>query len=168
MNRFKLNRKTVYVAFFILLRSALPAQTLTVNGFDWTVSLPAITEAGSNYNGTYESAANQILLNTTIPLLLGNGKVSVHYEANPTWHNDLILSVKRTGSGSTICALCEISGGLSYLPLTLADIELYRIKAVLALASFSNIPIQLRVSGVSVTIPAASYNSRVVFTVSAL
>lgn len=144
------------------------AQTLTISGANWTVSPPGITEAGTNYTGTYESATNQIVLAVSVPLLLGNAKVSVHYEPNPTWHNSLILSAKRTNNGTTLCALCTISGGLTYQTLTQTDIELFRIQAVLALAAYTGINIQLQLSGVSVTIPATSYQSRVVFTVAGL
>ncbi len=143
-------------------------RTLTVGGTNWVVSVPPITEAGNNYSGTYESAANEILLTATIPLLLGTGKVSMHYEANPAWNPGLILSARRTGNGTSPCTTCTITGGTTYttIPLT-TDVELFRITAVLALASYTNIPIQLQLSGVSVTIPAATYSSRIVFTISA-
>ena len=120
------------------------------------------------YKRQYESAANQILLTASIPLLLSSGKVSVHYEGNPTWNPNLILQAKRTGDGTTLCLLCTITGGTAYQTVTLTDIELFRITAIAALASYTNIPIQLQLSGVSVTIPAATYNSRLVFTISAL
>ncbi|WP_228455591.1 hypothetical protein [Chryseobacterium potabilaquae] len=132
------------------------------------MSIPSITEAGTNYTGTYESATNQVILTASVPLLLGNGKVSVHYEPNPTWNTSLILSAKRTNNGSTICALCTITGGTTYQTVTQTDIELFRIQAVLALASYTGINIQLQLSGVSVTIPATTYNSKVVFTISAI
>ncbi|RMZ58221.1 hypothetical protein D1632_18095 [Chryseobacterium nematophagum] len=144
------------------------AQTLTVSGTNWAVSIPSITEAGTNYAGTYESATNQVILTASVPLLLGNGKVSVHYEPNPTWNASLILSAKRTNNGSTVCALCTITGGTTYQTVTQTDIELFRIQAVLALASYTGINIQLQLSGVSVTIPATTYNSKVVFTISAI
>ncbi|KAA0129081.1 hypothetical protein FY557_05815 [Chryseobacterium sp. SN22] len=144
-------------------------RTLTVSGTNWVVSIPALTEAGNNYAGTYESAVNEILLSATVPLLLGNGKVSMHYEANPTWNSSLLLNARRTGNGTTSCTTCTITGGTTYtnIPLT-TDVELFRITAVLALAAYTNIPIQLQLTGVSVTIPSATYSSRIVFTISAL
>ncbi|OCK52446.1 hypothetical protein BA768_12060 [Chryseobacterium sp. CBo1] len=150
----------------ISLSQAKAQRTLTVGGNNWTVTIPSITEAGTNYAGTYESAANQILLTASVPLLLGSGKVSVHYEANPTWNSSLILNARRTGDGTTVCVLCSISGGTTYQPIGLTDVELFRIVAIATLASYSNIPIQLQLSGVSVTVPAATYNSRIVFTIS--
>ncbi|WP_294285035.1 hypothetical protein [uncultured Chryseobacterium sp.] len=144
-------------------------RTLTVGGTNWVLNIPAITEAGTNYTGTYESATNEILLAATVPLLLGSGKVSMHYEANPTWNSNLILNARRTGNGTTSCTTCTITGGTTYtnIPVT-TDVELFRITAVLALAAYTNIPVQLQLSGVSVTIPATTYSSRIVFTISAL
>ncbi|MGG5210624.1 hypothetical protein ACQWU4_16990 [Chryseobacterium sp. MIQD13] len=161
---------TKYILFiiFIISVSQYKAQTITVTGTNWTVSVPTITEAGSNYAGLYESATNQAILAVSVPLLLGNAKVSVHYEANPTWHNSLVLSAKRTSNGTTVCALCSITGGTAYQTVTLTDIELFRIQAVLALAAYTGINIQFQLSGVSVTIPATSYQSRIVFTVSGI
>ena len=144
------------------------AQTLTVAGSNWSPLVIPITEAGNNYSSVYESSRNQILLNASVPLLLGNGVVSVRYEANTLWNNNLNLAIRRTGNGSTICLLCSISGGTAYQPITTINTELFRIGAVLALASYSSIPVQLRLSGVSVLLPAANYNARVVFTISPL
>lgn len=160
------------IVFFIallLFEDMQSQRTLTVSGTNWSVNIPAITEAGNNYAGTYESAANEILLGATVPLVLGNGKVSMHYEADPVWHPNLILNARRTGNGTSSCTTCTITGGTTYtnIPLT-TDVELFRIAAVLALASYTNIPVQLQLTGVSVTIPAATYSSRIVFTISAL
>lgn len=152
----------------LLFFCALRSQKITATGSSWTVTIPSITEAGSNYSGVYESATNQILLTAEVPLLLGSGKVSVSYISDPTWNSNLVLSAKRTGNGTTVCVLCSITGGSAYQAITLTDIELFRIVAVASLASYSNIPIQLQLSGVSVTIPAATYNSKIIFTISAL
>lgn len=152
--------------FFLMLFSILKAQrTLTVAGGNWPVPIPSVTEAGSNYSGTYESIDGQVLLTASVPALLGSGKVSVHYEPNPTWNPNLTLSVKRTGDGTTLCVLCTITGGTTYQAVTLTDLELFRITAVLALGSYSSIPIKLQLTGVSVTIPAATYNGKLVFTI---
>jgi hypothetical protein len=155
----------ILLLFFVSITSA---QSLTVGGTNWTPTVPSITEAGTDYAGPYESATNQILLTASVPLLLGGAKVSVRYIANPTWNNSLVLNIKRTGNGTTVCLLCTITGGTTYQAVTLTDVELFRIAAVLALASYSNIPIQLQLTGVSVTVPAAAYGSRVVFTIGAL
>lgn len=165
----KIIAKTMIIGILTVFSEFQSQRTLTVGGTNWTVTIPTITEAGSNYSGIYESLPNQIILSASVPLLLTNGKVSIHYNANPTWNPNLILSAKRTGDGTTACLGCSISGGTTYttIPLT-TDIELFRITAVLALAAYSNIPVQLQLSGVSVTLPATNYNSQIVFTISAL
>ncbi|WP_228409693.1 hypothetical protein [Chryseobacterium sp. T16E-39] len=168
LKKVKFSASSLYIFLFILLTGRASSQTLTVGGTNWTVPIPSITEAGTNYAGLYESATNQILLTASVPLLLGAAKVSVRYIANPTWNNSLVLNIKRTGNGTTVCLLCTITGGTTYQPITLSDVELFRITAVLALASYSNIPLQLELTGVSVTIPAAAYNSRIIFTIGPL
>ncbi|GEN77464.1 hypothetical protein [Chryseobacterium hagamense] len=162
--------KKITLSVLLLICWEIKSQrTLTVDGTNWLLNIPVITEAGNNYAGTYESAANEILLTATVPLLLGSGKVSIHYEANPLWNSSLVLNARRTGNGTTSCAACTITGGTNYTIVPLAtDVELFRITAVLALASYTNIPVQLQLTGVSVTIPAATYSSRIVFTISAL
>lgn len=162
-------KRTILSALFLLSSQIKSQRTLTVGGTNWVVNIPAITEAGNNYAGTYESASNEILLNASVPLVLGSGKVTMHYETNPTWNSVLILRARRTGNGTTSCTTCTITGGTTYtnIPLT-TDVELFRITAVLALASYTNIPVQLELAGVSVTIPTGTYSSRIVFTIGAL
>jgi hypothetical protein len=162
--------KKISLSVYLLISWEIKSQrTLTVGGTNWVLNIPAITEAGTDYAGTFESAANEILLGATVPLVLGSGKVSMHYEANPAWNSNLILNARRTGNGTTSCATCTITGGTTYtnIPLT-TDVELFRITAILALAAYTNIPVQLQLTGISVTIPAAAYSSRIVFTISAL
>lgn len=157
--------KISFILSLIFFCVAKAQRTLTVAGGNWAVPIPSITEAGSNYAGTYESIDNQVLLTASVPALLGTGKVSVHYEPNPTWNSNLILNVKRTGDGTTVCVLCTITGGTAYQEVKTTDLELFRITAVVALGSYSNIPIKIQLSGVSVTIPVSTYNSKLVFTI---
>lgn len=161
-------QKSLYVIFLTLSSCCFKAQTITVTSTNWAVTVPSITEAGNNYAGIYESSTNQVILGVSVPLLLNTAKVSVHYEANPAWHNSLILSARRTNNGTTICGLCTITGGATYQTVTQTETELFRIQAVLSLASYTGINMQLQLSGVSVTIPAANYQSRIVFTISAI
>lgn len=149
----------------LYMYNPIQAQSITVGGADWIATIPAIAEAGNDYVGTYESPADQIQLNVGGPLLLGNVKVAVHYEPNPTWHNALSLSIKRTGNGTTLCLLCTINNGIAYQQITPISTYLFDIKTTVALAAYSNIPFQLRLTGISVTVPAASYKSKVVFTI---
>ncbi|WP_313260789.1 hypothetical protein [Sphingobacterium sp.] len=158
--------RLLFLPLLLLLAPLAKAQrSITVSGSTWNVAPEPIVEAGGDYLGSYQSAPDQVLLNVRVPLLLASGRVSVRYEPNPNWHGDLNLSARRTGDGSTLCLLCAISGGTAYQQVTSVDTELFIIQAVLALASYSNIPVQLRLSGVSVTLPTGNYQARVVFTI---
>jgi hypothetical protein len=152
--------------FLFILCSHSKAQSVTVPVTNWNATIPPITEAGSDYSGTYSSPTNQASINVGLPALLGSVKVYVHYEGNPTWNSSLVLSAKRTSNGSTLCVGCAISGGTNYITVPLTAVELFRISTILSVTSYTGINIQYQVSGVSVTLPAATYNSRIVFTVS--
>lgn len=152
-------------------------RTITVAGSDWNVntnSTPSFaqpTEAGNDYSGTYESPSNQVLISVAVPILLGSGKVSVRYEPDPLWHSSLIIETRKTGNGSGLCLLCSItpSGVSTYQVVTTQDTEVFRVfAALLDLANASDIPIQFRLSGVSVTLPVDEYRARIVFTISPL
>ncbi|MGC5743371.1 hypothetical protein J4Q03_02525 [Chryseobacterium sp. NFX27] len=153
-------------ALFFIFGYESKAQSVTVPITNWNAAIPAITEAGSNYSGTYSSPTNQASINVGLPALLGSVKVYVHYEGNPTWNSSLVLSAKRTSNGSTLCIGCSISGGTNYITVPLTAVELFRISTILSVTSYTGINIQYQVSGVSVTLPAATYNSKIVFTVS--
>ncbi|MDA6069145.1 hypothetical protein NJT12_05890 [Flavobacterium sp. AC] len=143
------------------------SQTITVGGTDWTPVIPTITEAGSDYVGTYESSSSQINLSLAVPLLLGTGKVSVRYEPNPTWNNSLKIDVRKLNNGSGLCVLCSMVPDQSapYQEVLTSDAELFRVTAVLSLATVTNIGLNLRIRGVSVIIPVANYSARIVFTI---
>lgn len=165
--------RTTVILFFLLItnfwmKQSVAQGTMTVGGTNWTVPFSPITEAGSNYSGTYQSAADQILISATLPALLSGARVSVQYQADPTWNGSLSIAARRTGNGQTLCVLCNVTGGTTYQPVTTVATELFRIQTLLTLTTFNNIPIQLRLSGVSVTVPAASYRARVVFTIGAI
>ncbi|MFC3159670.1 hypothetical protein SAMN05443633_1133 [Chryseobacterium arachidis] len=158
--------KSILVVIFTISYHLL-AQTrsITVTG-TWAPTIPAITEAGNNYLGTYESATNQVLITAAVPAL-STSKISVHYLQNPTWNSSLILSVKRTGTGGSLCIGCSMTGGnTAYIPVPLStSVDFFSIISGVSLSTFSNIPIQIQLSGVSVTIPSGNYNSRLVFTI---
>lgn len=72
------------------------AQSIIANGTDCTVS-PTITEAGTNYLGTYETSPAspfQMSLTVTVPALLSSASISARYIPDPTWNNSLGIAVK--------------------------------------------------------------------------
>lgn len=166
-NKTKTPMRIWYLIGALLLCVVVQSQTLTASGSDWTPIVPAITEAGTDYGGTYSSPAGQFKLNVTVPVLLGTGKVSVRYEANPTWHNSLKIDVQKMDNGLGLCVLCSMTPDMvgPVKELSTTDVELFRMTAVLSLASVNNIALNLRVRGVSVTVPVDNYSARIVFTI---
>lgn len=165
----------------ILISSYMKGQTLTVGGSNWTVSVPTITEAGTNYAGTYESATNLYTLSGTLPgsflnlLSSGAARISVHHTPT-TWNSNLHLYTKRSGGTTNISGLClgctaTINGGTTYLeiPQTVATAFFtINFSGLLGLGNsvtFSGINGQVQISGVSVIIPATTYATQIVFTI---
>lgn len=178
-------KRYLYIVLLII-GNFIKGQVVNVAG-NWAASIPAITEAGNNYAGTYDNSANtapnQIILSGSIPdtfikLLSSSGaKITMHYVSNP-WHSSLGLSVKRVGGTASISGLClgctvSINGGTTYIPVSEAtDVTLSTItfSGLLGLGNhinFSGIVVNTQVSGVSVTIPASTYSARLVFTIAA-
>lgn len=166
-NRINASIRLLLLAGALLVCIAAKSQTITVVGTDWSPVIPAITEAGSDYAGTYESTSTQMSLNLTVPALLGTGKISVRYEPNPTWNNALKIDVRKLNNGSGLCVLCSMTPNQAtpYQEVLTNDTELFRVVAVLSLAEVTNIGLNLRVRGVSVTTPVDNYTARIVFTI---
>ena len=163
--------KSSLLSFLFLAAFSAPCfaqATVTIGGSNWTAPISAITEAGSNYPQNLESSANQVLVSASLPALLSGARVSVHYQPDPIWNGSLSIAARRTGNGQTLCLLCAVTGGTTYQPVTTVATEMFRIQTLLTLTTFNNIPVQLRLSGASVTIPAATYRARIVFTISGI
>lgn len=176
-------KRSVYI-ILLLISTCMEAQVVNVSG-NWTASIPAITEAGSNYAGTYDNSGstsgNLITLSGSLPgsflnLLSSSGaKMTMRYTPNP-WNNSLTLSAKRTGGTTTIngvCLLCTaaINGGTTYIPITQTSdttFVTFTFTGVLGLGNsvtFADINLILQLAGVSVTVPANTYSARIVFTI---
>ncbi|WLD23612.1 hypothetical protein NU10_13020 [Flavobacterium dauae] len=166
----KIEALVLTILFFIGF--TINAQTIVVGGSNWSIPITPITEAGMDYTGTFESATNQFLISATIPGLLGllrTETVQVHFEENPLWNNNLTFDIRRTtsGGGGGICVLCSVSGGTTYQPITKNTTNFFNLNIPIGIGAknFTNIPIQLKLSGTSVTLPVANYNARIVFTI---
>lgn len=164
-----------YISFIIIFivatqyeANAQLVRRVTTTSPIWTAPIQSITEAGNDYTNILESSTNQVNLDVSVPLLLGNGRVTIHQSNTTAWDNQLQLSIKRTGMGITLCVLCVLSGAENYTNISTTPTDLLEIRAVLALAEYNNIPFQLKLSGVSVTVPAASYETTLVYTIGAL
>lgn len=176
-------KRYVYM-ILLFIGSCMEAQVINVSG-NWNATIPPITEAGSNYAGTYDNSGstgtNQIILSGTLPgsflnLLSSSGaKMTMRYTPNP-WNNSLTLSAKRTGGTTTINGVClfctsAINGGTTYIPISqTSDTTLltFNFTGVLGLnnsVTFADINLILQLAGVSVTVPANTYSARIVFTI---
>lgn len=165
----------------LIMGSYMEGQTINIAGTNWTVSVPAITEAGSNYTGTYDNPS-QLTLSGNLPgsflnLLTSSGaKISMHYVPS-TWNSNLHLYAKRNGGTATISGLCllcsaTINGGTAAFieipqasSATLSTITFTGLLGLGNSVTYSGINVQLEISGVSVTIPAATYSAQIVFTI---
>ncbi len=157
----------------VLLLALVPAASAQINisangQWDYTVSNLDITEAGTDFQGTYSSAASQVTIdvfqdNFWLNLLLAyNWQVSVRM-TQIDWNPNLILSARRTGNGNPFFFNGPISGGTSYLQLSTANQNFFNGQR-----SRYDIPIQYRISGISVLLPAKTYTATVVYTVTEL
>jgi hypothetical protein len=147
-------KKRLYILYgwffvFCFLLQNLNAQRITVRG-NWVLDLRnEITEAGSDYIGTYTSNVDQ----TTIQLRNVDGSswsVSVRYAPDSDWDNALVLRAQRTGPGT---GTGMITGGTAFQTLTLIDALFFT-----GTDNRNTIPIQYQLSGVSVTIPVITSN----------
>ena len=166
LNKMKVSISTKYLYSLILITIGCfyNAQSIIANGTDWTVS-PTITEAG-----TYETSLVspfQMSLTVTVPALLSSASISARYIPDPTWNNSLGIAVKRLNNGTSLCVLCSVAGGTDYISLAQADVPFFSVHTLLALTSFTDIGLQLRLTGVSVTVPAAAYKAKIQFTIAA-
>lgn len=152
------------------LGQAASAQiNISANGqWDYTVSNLDITEAGTDFQGTYTSAASQVTIdvlqdNFFLNLLLNyDWQVSVRM-TQIDWNANLTLSARRTGDGNPFFFNGPITGGTSYLPLSTANQIFFN-----GSRSRYDIPIQYQISGISVLLPAKTYTATVVYTVTEL
>lgn len=137
---------------------------IQVNG-NWSYALNStdLTEAGSDFSGTYASASNQILIDITYPSN-ANVKWEVHVEKQDIdWHSDLDLYVRRTGNGTGQGGGNSngfVQLGTSYQLITNNSQFFFKGRK-----KRFDIPIQYEIRGVSVLIPAKTYETTIIYTV---
>jgi hypothetical protein len=139
--------------------TARAAISITSIGF-WAETIDATDLAagpGSDLEDTYESAADQVSLD--ISGATGDSdawRVDVR-RVDSAWHADLHLHVQRTSDGS---GGGSISGGSSYQEIG----ESYQ-SFFSGSGDRNQIDLRLKITGVSVQVPAAAYSSAVYYTV---
>ena len=131
----------------------------------WSYSIPSgtISEAGSNYSTSPESAINQTLISLTGFSIFDSYAVTVH-KIDTDWNSGLALQVQRTGTGST-GFFGSTNGGTPYITLTNSPQAFFNGNIGLAFNK-NNVPIQYRIQGATVLLPVKTYTTTVVYTVS--
>lgn len=159
------------VKFFLLFLFSFTvqeviAQSISINliGPTWNVSVPTITQAGSDYSSNITSSVNQ----STISLLFGlttiltNWKVVVKKQ-DTNWNSNLTLWVRKTGNGtgilSPVVGTISPSGVSSFVQLSNVEQEIYR-----GFSTRYDVPIQYELRGLSVLVPVNNYSTSIVYT----
>jgi hypothetical protein len=152
---------TVTILLFLFLNPAIYAQVLTVTG-NWSLSISAssLTEAGNDFTGTYTSASTQTYIDVDVKKKNDNWRIDVR-KSDINWNPALILSVRRTGNGNSSGP--APNGGTTFIQLTNSNQEFFRGRK-----DNPDIPVEYRLSGISVTIPAQSYSTTVIYTLTIL
>lgn len=138
------------------------AQTvITVTGsWSYSVSSLDVVDAGSNYVGTYTSAANQALIDINRN---NNGNVQWRVDirkSDISWNSLLQVWVQRTGTGTPNHALGTISGGTTYQQITNSDLVFFTGRR-----GWFDIPIQYQLRNITVAAPATTHSTSIIYTV---
>jgi hypothetical protein len=154
--------KTIFFSIiFSLSVICIKAQSINAIG-SWPVSVPSntISEAGNDYNMNLTSMTNQTMLDINVPLTTTNWRVDVNKQ-DSFWNNSLTLWIRKTGDGIGVA-------GSSISPIgTIPFFQLANLGQPLftGTKNYSSIPIQYEIRGLSVVIPASTYNTTVVYTI---
>ena len=158
-------KKALFIIVFGLSVITSLAQTASVSVTgNWSSFVPSntIIEAGNNYNMNLTSLPNQAFLD--IANTNTNTSWSVSVSLQTPMSNGLELYIRKTGDG------IGTTGG-SIMPMgTNNFIQLSTMPQVFfqGVKNSTNIPIQCEIRGISVTAPATTYSTSVVYTITAL
>ena len=118
-----------------------------------------ITEAGKDFIGTYESATNQVIFNRNVPYSYSpNWSITVH-KTDIWWHSNMKLWIRRTGDGTGVYG-STISNGANYQEVLNTPVNFFK-----GYKEVNEIPLQLKISGISVIIPSNTYYTLLNFTI---
>ncbi|WP_199879942.1 hypothetical protein [Arundinibacter roseus] len=172
---------TLSVIYTISDDGAFPSEIVpvTVNNVPNSVTIPTITEAGNDY-GMPTPNGNPIILNYTFDNDMlsspgadlfesGSIKVKMQYDPTTTWDPSLHLYAQRNG-GSASLAAASYSGGFPYVEIPGAtSVPFFDLiwndqsTEPGTTVTYSDIPVSIQLSGVSVLIPAATYSAQILF-----
>jgi hypothetical protein len=136
---------------------------VTIPGGAWTVTrgpLQLTGAAGTDLDPDEESAANLVDIDI-YPIFgnLGNWRLDIR-RTDTLWHADLSLYARRTGNGTAGSGSNpSITGGTNYQLLTTTDTSFFS-----GYRGRTNIPVQLRLTGMSVTLGVNAYRTTITYT----
>jgi len=184
------SNNTVTVTYTITDSGVSPSANIPVSvaGNSSAITISPITEAGNDYAGgpyTTNNPISPITLGTyTIPrsvllglTLLESGSIVSQVKMNYTptiWNNSLHLYANRNGGTGTISGVClgcnaYFNNGANYPEILQTDSVFFdmmfsgTLGLLVTQVAYSSIPISIRLGGVSVTIPAATYTAQINF-----
>ncbi|MBN2415702.1 hypothetical protein JXO52_07660 [bacterium] len=149
------------IAVLFLAPEARGQAEITVTGL-WSLTLDNTNlqaGAGSDFVSTYESAVDQVDIEIS-GRRFEYWQVDISITGGASWHDDLVLYARRTGDGQ---GAGWISGGTAYQEVTTTSGPFFQ-----GYKKLKDITIQYQLSGVSVVIPAGTYSTSVVYTVTDL
>lgn len=158
---------SIIAIFFSLLVSGQNLKVEIEGNATFDNSLFTISEAGNDFPAFIESESSIYVSIVNDNYLDKNKNKNYKWKieinkADLTWDDDLKLEAKRTGKGhkSRRNGKSNLHGGSNYQVITNNGIEFFKGKG-----EFENIPINLKLSGFSVTMGAKDFETNIVFTV---
>jgi hypothetical protein len=138
---------------------AVAVINITVTG-SWTQSIDKnnlIGGAGTNLTSTYNSAQNANLITIT-GAQNKNDRWQINIKRIDTaWNSSLQIFAMRTSSGT---GQGSVSGGQAYIQVTQSNTTFFT-----GAGNLSNISVQLRLTGASLTVPPDQYSTTIQYTV---
>ena len=140
---------------------------LTLAG-NWNFSVPSndITEAGLDFTGIYSSNTNQVLIDiTNANNSNGNFRWRVDIrKSDVDWDANLELYAQRTGNGTSLSGNANnINGGNNFQQVIDSDQTFFSGRRARV-----DIPVQYEIRNVSVLLPAKTYETTIIYTVTEL
>lgn len=135
----------------------------TPNFIHFNTEACGILEAGADFQNQFETASDAIVLSVAI---LPNDTENVFFRTwridvsrnDIDWHPNLNLAIKRTGNGSSDFDR-TVQSGEFYQKIEQNNNFFFN-----GIGWINSIPLQLELSGISVVLPAKSYATEIIFT----
>ena len=164
----------LFIVFLCLFTTVASSQIrINVTG-SWSKSVPRtdVVEAGNDLSGNYTSGASVVKIDVSQRRYWDNfsgydWRIDVS-KVDIDWDNTLSVYARRTGNGLGypfwfFYLFGAISGGTNFQQITDVDQAFFN-----GTNSDLDIPIQYRIRGASLTLPAKTYSTTIVYTVTEL